>query len=471
MVRPLALSLAFMLAVTTTGIATAQSKATNTEEKIERLQQQMLEMQKELQSLRAERNKEEEQAKARQVEGERKTNVLAEEFEKLKTNLTVPEETKYKSLYGLGPAASKIYGVRRGLSIGGYAEGFYSKFVSDKTKDNRDNADFLRLVTYIGYKFNDWIIFNSEIELEHGSTSSTKTSGSGEVSVEFAYLDFLLSEYANARVGMLLMPMGFLNEMHEPNTFHGVFRPEVENRIIPSTWRENGVGLFGKFGDTLQYRLYAVNGLNARGFSVAGLRGGRQKGNRALAEDISVVGRLDYSPLTSLLLGGSFYLGDQGNNQEVSGTAIPDAHLALWELHGQYRAYGLELRALFTMAHLGDARALTEALRTTKDIGTGDTIANTMLGTYAEVAYDILPHLYAGTDQYLAPFVRFEYYNTQDNVPAGLSRNGNAEQRLWTSGLSYKPHPNVVLKVDYRRFSVVKGQRPHEVNFGVGLAF
>lgn len=457
--------------VVTTIVVSPQASQAVDERRIQDLERQVIEMQKELQTLRQERKQEEERAQKQKVESERKTNILAEEFEKLKTNLTVPEETTYKSSYGLGPAASKIYGTRRGLSIGGYAEGFYSKFVSDKTQANRDNADFLRLVTYIGYKFNDWILFNSEIEVEHGSTSTTKTSGSGEVSVEFAYLDFLLSEYANARVGMLLMPMGFLNEMHEPNTFHGVFRPEVESRIIPSTWRENGIGLFGKFGETLQYRLYAVNGLNARGFSVSGLRGGRQKGNRALAEDISITGRVDYTPITSLLLGGSFYLGDQGQNQDVSGTRIPDTNLALWELHGQYRAYGLELRALFTMAHLGDAAALTRALRTTKDVGANDTIANTMLGTYAEVAYDILPHLSANTDQYLAPFVRFEYFNTQDNVPAGFSRNGNAEQRLWTSGLSYKPHPNVVLKVDYRRFSTVKGQRPHEVNFGIGLAF
>lgn len=267
------------------------------------------------------------------------------------------------------------------------------------------------------------------------------------------------------------MPMGFVNEMHEPNTFFGVFRPEIESRIIPTTWRENGIGLFGKLTNDLQYRLYGTTGLNARGFSASGLRGGRQRGNRALAEDISIVGRLDYSPTTSLLLGGAFYSGNQGQNQTVDGVSIPTTNLMLWELHAQYRAYGLELRSLVTMAHLGDARTLTQALRKTKDIGENDTIANTMLGMYAEVGYDILPYLYATPDQYLAPFVRFEYYNTQDNVPAGLSRNGNAQQRLWTTGLSYKPHPNVVLKVDYRRFSAVKGQRPHEVNFGIGLAF
>jgi hypothetical protein len=449
----------------------AQNRGAALEEKIDRLQQQMLDMQKELESLRAQQQRTQEEAKTKQGESERKTGILAEEFEKLKTNLTVPELTEYKSLYGLGPAASKVYGTRRGLSIGGYAEGYYSKFVSDKIQANRDTSDFVRLVTYIGYKFNDWILFNSEIELEHAFTQATKSSAGGEVAVEFAYLDFLLSEYANVRAGMLLMPVGFLNEIHEPNTFLGVFRPEVESRIIPTTWRENGIGLFGKLGSDVQYRLYAATGLNARGFSISGLRGGRQRGNRALAEDISIVGRLDYTPTPSLLLGGSFYAGDQGQNQTVDGTPIPDTNLMLWELHAQYRAYGLEFRSLVTMAHLGDARALTQALRQTEDIGATDTIANTMLGTYAEIGYDLLPYLYPDTDQYLAPFVRFEYYDTQNNVPAGLSRNGNVQQRLWTSGLSYKPHPNVVLKVDYRRFSTVKGQRPHEVNFGIGLAF
>lgn len=445
--------------------------AADATQRIEELEKKMLEMQQELQALREERKKEQEARHTQQVETERKTSVLAEEFEKLKTNLLVPEENAYKSQYGMGPAASKVYGVQRGLSIGGYAEGFYSKFVDDHTESNRDTADFLRLVLYFGYKFSDWIVFNSEIEYEHGSTASTKSSGSGEVSVEFAYLDFLLTDYANARVGALLVPMGFLNEMHEPNTFFGVFRPEVETRIIPSTWRENGVGLFGKLGESLQYRVYALNGLNARGFSVTGLRGGRQKANRALAEDISVVGRLDYTPTPSFLIGGGFYTGDQGNNQVVSGTRIPDTSLTLWEAHAQYRAYGLEMRTLFTMAHLGDSGKLTKALRATKDIGATDTIAHAMLGTYAEVGYDVLPLFSPGTEQYLAPFVRFEYYDTQHNTPAGFSRTSNAEQRLWTTGLSYKPHPNVVLKVDYRRFSTVAGKRPHEVNFGIGLAF
>lgn len=440
-------------------------------QRIEELEKHMLDMQKELHFLREEQKRQTEVEKAKQEEHSKRTNILAEEFEKLKTNLAVPEKTEYKSLYGMGPAASKIYNSQRGLSIGGYGEGFYRKFVGDKTQSNTDTADYLRGVLYFGYKFNDWILFNSEIEYEHASTSATKTSSSGEVSVEFAYLDFFFSEYANARVGLLLVPMGFLNEMHEPNTYHGVNRTEVETAIIPTTWRENGVGLFGRLGPDFQYRLYAMNGLNARGISASGLRGGRQKGNRTIAEDISVVGRVDYTPHPSVLLGGSFYTGDQGNNQKVSGTVIPDSNLTLWEAHGQYRSHGLELRGLFTMAHLGDARELTLALRKTKDIGTSETIGSRMLGTYGEIAYDFLPLLQPNTEQYLAPFVRFEYFDTHEKTPAGFSRDKSKAVRLWVTGVSYKPHPNVVLKLDYRDFSPIRGKRADEVNFGVGFAF
>ena len=439
--------------------------------RIEALENQMERMQAELQALREEQRKDAEKAKGGQAESERKTTVLAEELEDLRTKITLPEAVELKSQYGLGPAASKVYGIERGLSIGGYGEAFYSKFVSDKTGTDRDTSDFLRFVLYAGYKFNDWLLFNSEIEFEHGTTSSTESAGGGSVSVELAYLDFLLSERLNARAGMLLVPMGFINEIHEPPFFHGVGRPEVERQIIPTTWRENGVGFFGQLTPSLEYRLYAVNGFNAKGLRPSGLRDARQQGNRVLAEDVAFVGRIDYVPIPSLLVGGSIYTGDAGQDQTVDDLALPDTATTLWEVHGQYRARGLEMRGLFTMAHIGDARELTLALREIGEIRAGDAIASRMLGGYVELAYDIAPWLFPGTDHYLAPFFRLEYFDTQDETPPGLGRDAGRELRVWTPGLTYKPHPNVVLKLDYRNFSPVEGDRADEVNFGAGFAF
>ena len=245
---------------------------------------------------------------------ERQLEVVVEELARVQSQVAFPQEPELESTYGLGPGASKVYGRERGVSIGGYAEANYRNFVGDS--DAADRADFLRLVAYLGDKFTDSIVFNTEIEFEHATTDDTVSSGSGEVSVEFATLDFLLSDWANIRAGLVLLPMGFLNELHEPPFFFGVNRTEVERRIIPTTWRENGVGIFGTaLAETLSYRAYVVNGFNARGYSPAGLRGGRQDGNRALAEDLAFVARVDWNPIPELVLGGSFYNGDAGQNQ------------------------------------------------------------------------------------------------------------------------------------------------------------
>ena len=122
-----------------------------------------------------------------------------------------------------------------------------------------DQLDFLRAIVYFGYKWNDHWLFNSEIEFEHASTED-----GGEASVEFAYLDYLWKPELNARAGLLLIPMGFVNELHEPTTFLGARRPDVERVIIPTTWRENGFGLFGEAGP-VSYRTYVVNGFEADG--------------------------------------------------------------------------------------------------------------------------------------------------------------------------------------------------------------
>lgn len=466
MVQKLAIALTALLWT----IGTSQSAHAADDDRIRQLEQQMQAMQQELAALKAEKQQEQEEA-------QRQTSLLAEEFERLRTQLTVPEDIELKSLYGFGPAASKIYQVERGFSIGGYGEAFYRKDVGDKTRSDRDTADFLRFVLYTGYKFSDWILFNAELEFEHATTSSTDSAGGGSVSVEFAYLDFLLSEKfnipLNVRMGMLLVPLGIVNELHEPVFFNGVERPEIERRIIPSTWRENGVGIWGQLTPQLEYRLYGINGLNARGFADDGFRGGRQKGNRTLAEDIAFAGRLDYRPFQGLTLGASVYQGNSGQDQRVGEVEIPDASTTIWELHSIYRYAGLEMRGLFAMSHLGDAAELTRALRQTGDLSSSRSVAQAMLGGYVEVAYDILPWLYPGTEMALSPFLRFSYLNLQHDMPAGdeFTANGNREYRIWTPGFSFKPHPQVILKLDYRNFNPVKGQRAQEVNFGMGFVF
>ncbi|MEK6569180.1 MAG: hypothetical protein AABZ38_02595, partial [candidate division NC10 bacterium] len=402
----------------------------------------------------------------RREEQERKTGILAEELETLKSKFILPETAEYKSLYGLGPAASKVYQVPRGLSLGGYGEASANFFISDNEGpgERRDVGDFVRFVTYIGYKFTDRIIMNSEIEFEHATTSSTTTSSAGSVSVEFANLDFLLTEQANIRAGLVLMPMGFVNEIHEPLFYFGNLRPEVEQRIIPTTWRELGVGLHGTILPGLTYRTYVTNSLNANGFSKTNIRAARQSGNRALLEDLAWTARLDYTPIPGLQVGGSVFWGNTGQDQLFAGKKI-DANLTLFEFHGQYQYHGLQLRALFAQGHIGDADVLSAAL------GANGPISSRIVGGYAEVGYDILPVLFPGTDMSLSPFLRFERLDTQADVPAGFTPDRSRDIRVINAGLSFKPIPNVVIKLDYRNLDAEVGQIADEFNIGFGFIF
>jgi len=334
----------------------------------------------------------------------------------------------------------------------------------------------LRAVLYAGYRFNENIVFNSEIEFEHATTSSTRSSSGGSVSVEFAALDFFWRPELNFRSGLVLLPVGFLNLVHEPPFYYGVNRPDVERTLIPSTWRENGAGIFGELGETIDYTIYAVNGMNAQGFNASGIRDGRQSGNRALAEDIAFVGRMDWTPMPELLLGASVYAGASGQDQRISllgggTTRLPSTPTLLWELHGQYESRGLHLRSLFTMTHVGDAGSLTGDLQRAASNPLSGAVASGMLGGYGEAAYDLLPLFFPGTERFLAPFYRFEWYDTQWNMPSGFSSNQSREIMVNTVGLQFEPIPNVVLKLDYRNRSAKEGQIPDEVNLGFGYAF
>jgi len=403
-----------------------------------------------------------EAAPAKDAAQDEQIGILAGELDRLKTRLVLPEGKEYKSLYGFGPAASKVYQVERGLSIGGYGEFNYQNFVADEG-GRSDQFDFLRFVLYTGYKFSDRIVLNSEIEFEHATSSSTVTSGDGSISVEFAALDFFLWEPFNVRAGLLLVPVGFLNELHEPPFFFGNIRPSVERQIIPTTWREGGVGFFGTLAPGLDYRAYLMGSLSAEGFSSEGVRGGRQQGNRADFDDLAGTVRLDYTPVVGTQVGASFWAGNTGGNEDFMGQK-PGAFTLLWEAHAQVEYRGLWLRALGTMVEVDDADVLSLALE--------DTIAESMFGFYAEAAYDVLPLLLPDTTHYLAPFFRYEIYDTQDDVPSGFARVPGRDVQVYAVGVSYKPLPQVVLKLDYRNFqNGTRNALPDELNIGAGFIF
>jgi hypothetical protein len=327
------------------------------------------------------------------------------------------------------------------------------------------------MVLYVGYKFTDKILFNSEVEFEHGSTERN-----GAVSVEFAALDFFINPMANVRAGMVLMPMGFLNQIHEPPFYFGNHRPEVEQKIIPSTWNEVGVGLFGAITPNLTYTTYVVNGMNAKGFDSNGIRNGRQGGSQALAQNFGYVARMDYVPdaLPGVTVGGSAYVGNSGQDQDYDGQK-PSVLTQLYESHVQWKYRGLEFRTLGSWGFVGNADILSADSKA-KAIAAGkpenaQTIGSQNYGWYSEVGYDVLPLMFKDTPQYLAPFVRYEKLNTIAKAPTGFPGDPSKDQQVFQVGLQYKPIPQVVIKADYRNFVAKQGPLPDDFNLGFGFIF
>ncbi|HEX6135874.1 MAG TPA: hypothetical protein VFZ24_18010, partial [Longimicrobiales bacterium] len=383
----------------------------------------------------------------------RQVEALTRELESLRLGQDVAPRAD-SSAYGLGPAAAKVYRVRQGVSIGGYGEVLYENFAVERedgaASGRRDQIDALRAIVYVGYKFSDQWLFNSELEFEHGSTDQA-----GSVSVEFAYLDFVPSPHLGVRAGLLLVPMGFINELHEPPVFLGTTRPLTETALIPTTWRENGIGVFGEAGD-LSYRAYVVNGLdaigggssNAGGFSAGGLRGGRQKGSRALMERPAVVGRIDYTPggaLRGLLVGGSAYYGESGQGAADGGTGEEiDAATAILEAHAQYRAHGLDVRGLFAHGKVTDAAQVNAA----RSLAGSSSVGSELRGWYVQGGYDVL-RPFDFTHE-LMPYIRYEKLDTQLEVPAGFTANPANDRNVIAIGAQWKPFTNIALKADYQ---------------------
>lgn len=392
---------------------------------------------------------------ARLAEMERRMEVLTRELEALRLGRDVVEADT--SILGFGPAASKVYKVNQGVSLGGYGEILYENYASEREDGspatNRDQIDALRAILYVGYKFNDRLLFNSEIEIEHAD----------EIYLEFAYLDYLLNDGLGVRAGMLLAPLGFLNELHEPPMFLGTERPVTESRIIPSTWRENGIGLFGG-NEQIAWRAYVMNSLDGAGFNGSGLRGGRQKGSNALAEDLGIAARFDYVGTLGLTLGASAYVGQTAQNRELDGEPV-DAGLFIWDLHADYKAQGLSLRALVAGAEVSDAVSLNTLNGLTGNAGVGES----MLGWYVEAGYDVLRGTLS-THQ-LIPYLRYEKVDTQRRVAPSFSTNPAHDLTVLALGAAWKPIPQVVAKAGYQIHTNAAETGVNQFNIQLGWLF
>ncbi|MEZ5977887.1 MAG: hypothetical protein R3F34_06695 [Planctomycetota bacterium] len=369
---------------------------------------------------------------ARIDELERRIDLLAEELEAARLGSGGARVGEGK--YGLGAAASRVYHVPQGVSIGGYGELSYVDVMGGDA-----TLDLHRAILYFGYRFDDHWLVNSEFEFEHATIEDTNDGSGdtapGEVSVEFAYVEYQHDPTFGARAGLMLVPMGFVNELHEPNAFLSADRPFVEQRILPSTWRENGVGVFGECDCGLSWRVYAMAGLDASGFSSNGIRGGRQQGGQSSAEDLAIVARVDQALTDGLTIGASGYHGRTGQTLSLG------ARTTILEGHFDWRMDGFRARGLYARTEVDDVAELNAAL----GLAGADSIGDSQDGYYVELGYDLLH----GKDQSLVPFVRYEALDTQKSVPTGFAKDPSRDREYLVFGASWSPIPEIVVKADY----------------------
>ena len=342
---------------------------------------------------------------------------------------------------------------QKGLTVGGYAETHYNG-VSGKNA----NLDVHRVVMLFGYKFNERTQFITELEFEHVK----------EVYVEQAFLQYTLADNVNLRAGLMLVPMGIVNEYHEPTTFNGVERPSMDKSIVPTTWREIGVGVSGKFDDaSLRYQAYMFNGFTSDNGGKYlggknGLRNGRQKGAESTMNNVNFSAKLDYYGLPGLRLGLSGYFGRTQSDESIENTPGADVGVAMLGLDARYAKKRFTARGQFINANITDSKEYNALY--------GSDLGKTLRGWYVEGAYNLLP---MHKEQQLYSFVRYEDFNTHAATESGLAQNLSYDRNEWTIGLTYKVAPGAAFKADYQiKDNAVSGsEATKQFNLGFGIWF
>ena len=307
-------------------------------------------------------------------------------------------------------------------SVGGYGELHYSRLDADDSTRDLEEADFHRFVTMFSHEFSDRVRFFSEFEIEHSLVKDTDDgSNGGEVEIEQAFIEFDLNENHYARAGLFLLPVGILNETHEPPTFYGVERNDVENIIIPGTWWEAGAGAGGRYDNGLSWDFAVHTGLEipTTGGSAFRVRSGRQKVSHASADELAYTLRVKYTGIAGLELSGTYQ--HQEDASQLGGDGLDEGNLL--SVHGIWQHGPFNLRALWAQWQF-------------------DGTAAALAGVEKQTGW------------YIEPSVRFSLgdnewglYTRYEDLDGARTRD-RFEQ--WELGVNYWPTENVVLKADYR---------------------
>jgi hypothetical protein len=358
-------------------------------------------------------------------------------------------------------AAQRILSGNYGKAV---TVGAYGELTYNQPEALNGELDVQRLVLLFGYKFNDKTQFVTEVEFEHVE----------EVFIEQAFINYNVAPNVNLRGGLMLVPFGIINEFHEPTTFNGVERPAVDNVIVPTTWREIGFGVSGRFNElSLGYQAYVFNGFKSTSFDgnggvngalkgSNGLRSGRQKAIQSTIDSPTLSMKLDYYGFPGLRLGLSGYFGDTQAEDDVEAIDGANIGISMIGFDARYAFQRFTARGQYVHGSLSGTEAYNNL--TGKDLGSA------LQGWYLEAAYNLLPQ---EKYQRLFAFARYEQYDTHAGTDGSLQQNDAYNRNDLTTGLSYHLAPGVVLKGDYqfRDNAVSGGDVANRLNFGIGVWF
>jgi hypothetical protein len=340
------------------------------------------------------------------------------------------------------------------LSFHGYGEVHYNNpRIGTMDGDEPAEADVHRFVLGWSYEFTPTIRLDAEVDYEHAAR---------ELELEYAHLDFDLKPTLTARVGSLLMPVGPLNEFHEPPNYYSVERPYLNQYVIPTTWQENGLGLVGRMSNgALAYRAYLVTGLDALGFTaLGGIREGRTGSSEAKAADLAGVARLEYATTTGLSLGASGYFG--GADQDEAG--LGDVTVAIGAADARFRRGGLDLRGTFARVSVDGADSVS--------VVTGEGVGSVMQGFFAEAAYDLLRRDRSPERRRaLFLFARYEQFDTNAEMPDGFTADPAADRTVFAAGAAFLPIEKISLKADFEHWEDDDDAQVNRFNLGAAFEF
>jgi hypothetical protein len=345
----------------------------------------------------------------------------------------------------------------------GYGEIAYSR----ATHTPHDaQADLARAVLGWSHRFDDRTRMAAELEVEHAVASA---SDKGEVEIEQFYAERQFTDRVGGRAGLMLIPIGLTNEHHEPTQYYSVYRNLVETAIIPTTWREGGVALYGGTESGLHWNVGVTTGFNLANWDPSSSEGREsplgsihQELSQASARDLSQYVSVNYDGVPGWQLGGTVFTGKAG--QGTADFSASKARVTLWEAHARWQPGPFDFSALYSRGTLSD----TEVLNLTF-VGQPTPVPKTFFGGYVQAAWR---NAWTYKDYSLAPFTRYEWVNTAASyapVPQGLSVEPLPTEQVWTVGADLFVSPGIVFKADYQRFKVDPARNSIQLGFGLNF--